>query len=460
MTADRDGKTLPLTRAQRKSAGKSLRSLVSRESHADFPIDAGRDPLPVLTANDAARVPSLLRVRYERMAATPFTFYRGAAALMAHDLANSPRIGLAAQACGDCHLMNFGALTSPEGNVLFDINDFDETYPGVDFIVDLKRLVTSVALAAREAQMPDKKAQALVQATVKAYRDFMSFLAGQSPLDVWNTRMDLGAQIAGFGDAHLETKVLGMLAKAEKRGDDASTENAGITTDAAGRSIFVDKPPFISHVDADGRTVRAILSDKALAAYKRTLLPEQARLLDRYMLRDVAFKAVGIGSVGTYCAIALMETPEGDRIILQLKEALPSSIAGLAALRLDETENGRRVVEGQRAMQAASDAFLGWMRDDSGRQFYLRQLKNRQLDAIGVTLQAKALPAYATLCGRTLARAHARTGDPAMITGYVGGSDVIDLALASFAMSYASQTVLDHARLLASTLVPAGSKAA
>lgn len=443
-------------REQRKAAGKALRAVVAREAHAAFTVDPARDPLPILTATDTLRVASLVPERYKRMAASPFAFYRGAAALMAHDLAASPRIGLPVQACGDCHLMNFGAFSSPEGNVLFDINDFDESYPGVDFIVDLKRLVGSVAVAAQNDGMPDKKAEALAAATVKAYRDFMSFLADRSPLEIWQTRMDLRDQIEGLGDADLETKVLDGLFKAERKGK-AATEQPRVEAGDDGAMRFVDKPPFIFHVGADGHRIDHVLSPAALARYKATLLPERAMLLERYALHDVAFKVVGVGSVGTFCAIGLMMTADGEQIVLQLKQALDSAVVGLAAAPVPLEHQGRRVVEGQRALQAASDIFLGWTQDETGRQFYLRQLKNRRLGSIGELMEGKALPAYATLCGRTLARAHARTGDPAAITGYVGKSEVLDEALASFAMRYASQTVLDHAKLTASDLVPASA---
>ena len=441
-----------LTREQRKSAGKALREVVARASHANFIVDPHRDPLAILTASDHVRVPSLVPERYKRMAVSPFTFYRGAAALMAHDLASSPHIGLPVQACGDCHLMNFGAFSSPEGNVLFDINDFDETLPGVDFVVDLKRLATSVAVAAQDAGQPDKRSQALAAATVKAYRDFMSELAEHSPLEIWQTRMDLQVQVDGLGDANLETKIIGSLLKAEKK-QKGSSEQPHLEADDDGHTHFIDKPPFVFHIDAEGQPVGRVLSPETLKDYKTTLLPERAMLLDHYALRDVAFKVVGVGSVGTFCAIGLMETADGEQIILQLKQALDSAIAALAPGAAAGPQQGKRVVEGQRAMQAASDIFLGWTQDQSGRHFYLRQLKNRRLGSIGELIESKALPAYATLCGRTLARAHARTGDPAMISGYVGKSDELDEAIASFAISYASQTVLDHTKLLESDLV-------
>ena len=442
-----------LTRAERQASGKALRAVVSRESHADFTVDPHRDPLPILSANDSSRVHALVPERYKRMAPDPFAFFRGAAALMAHDLAGMPRIGLPVQVCGDAHLLNFGAFSSPEGTVLFDINDFDETCPGVDFIVDLKRLVASVAVAAQNAHMPDKKAQSLAQMTAFAYRDFMNDLAEKSPLEILRARMDLEAQVEGFGSADLEAKILGKLVKAEKSGK-TSSEQPNIETDESGGPRFVDKPPFIYHVGADGQPVSAVLNDHLLALYEETLQPDRRTLLANYALRDVAFKVVGVGSVGTFCAIAMMATADNDQIILQLKQAGASAVAALAQVPLTEAQQGRRVVDGQRAMQAAPDIFLGWTRDDSGRQFYMRQLKNRRLGSIAEIVEGKALQAYATLCGRTLARAHARSGDPAMIAGYLGAGSVLDEALATFAMAYASQTVLDHAKLAASSLVP------
>ena len=447
------------TREQRKAAGKALRTSVPRESHARSVAELHRDPLAILTASDHLRLPSLVPERYKRMAVSPFAFYRGAAALMAHDFAADPRIGLPVQACGDCHLMNFGAFSSPEGNILFDINDFDETFPGVDFIVDLKRLTTSVAVAAQDQGLPDKRASALAAETVKAYRDFMSDLAEKPPLEVWQTRMDLQAQVEGLGDEALETKILETLMKAERKGK-TSNEQPNLETNENGDAHFIDKPPTIYHVDADHEPIMRVFSPEAIANYKTTLLPERAMLVDHYELQDAAFKVVGVGSVGTFCAIALMITADGEQIILQLKQALPSVVAGLATNPPALAHQGKRVVDGQRTMQAASDIFLGWTHDDRGRQFYMRQLKNRRLGSIGDLIKSKSLQAYATLCGRTLARAHARSGDAAMITGYVGKSEVLDEALATYAMSYAGQTVADHAKLLRSGLVPNETPAA
>ncbi len=439
------------TRDERLADGRGLRNVVPREAHAQFSVDTDRDPLPILTAGDAVRVPSLVPERYKRMGVNPFAFYRGGAALMAHDLLPMPRIGLPVQACGDCHLMNFGVFASPEGAVLFDINDFDETHPGVDFIVDLKRLVASVAVAAAAAGLPEKKAHALAQATSKAYRDFMLDLAAKSPLEVWQTRMDLGAHLDDLDDT-LKTSLLEKLLKAEKKG-----KHSDEVPDIAEHGLaFEDEEGKVFHTLPDGTTARAGLTDEGRRIYEATLLPERAMLLRRYALVDVAFKVVGVGSVGTYCAVGLWATADGEQMILQVKQADVSAVAGFAPGALKASHQGKRVVDGQRAMQAAPDAFLGWTQDATGRQLYVRRLKNRRLAAIGGLLETKALPAYATLCGRTLARAHARTGDPAMIAGYVGASDALDDALAQFAMAYARQTVADHAKLVASNLMPKG----
>ena len=308
---------------------------------------------------------------------------------MAHDLVKTPRIGLPVQACGDCHLMNFGAFSSPEGNILFDINDFDETFPGVDFIVDLKRLAASVAVAAQAAGMSDKKAQALAASTVAAYRDFMNDLADEAPLEIWQTRMDLQDQVKGFGDANLEAEILQTLVKSEKKGK-TSKEQPSFEATANGVTTFTDQPPTIFHVAPDGEPANRVFSLNAYKRYKATLLPERAMLLDHYALGDVAFKVVGVGSVGTRCAIGLMTTADGEQIVLQLKEALPSVIAGLAPDAPGITSQGQRVVDGQRALQAASDIFLGWTQDEDGHHVYLRQLKNRRLGSIGELIEGKA----------------------------------------------------------------------
>lgn len=437
-------------RAERYETGKSLRLRVSRESHADCPPASSRDPVEILTETDDARIPELLPIRYERMSRSSFAFLRGAAAVMARDLAQTPQIGVKVQACGDCHLMNFGVFDTPEGRILFDINDFDETLPGVDFIIDLKRLIASVAVAARDAGLPDKKAQSIARGAARSYREFIRFLAQKSPLEIWRASMEFDREIKRIGDVKLRDKLASIIVKAKKTlAEDDNFPHLGKTEGGIAR--IEDRPPLIYHFDSAASKSYKLHAHSAFAAYESTLPPDRRGLIERYALRDLAMKVVGVGSVGTFCAIGLFMTGDDEPLFLQVKQALPSVLEKVVPLPGDLLPQGRRVVEGQRALQAASDLFLGWAEDrKTGRQFYVRHLKNRRLGSINEVIEAKALDAYANLCGRTLARAHSRTGDPALIAGYMGGSEVLDEALADFSMSHAAQTEADHASLLAS----------
>lgn len=438
------------TRAQRYAAGRALRTRVSRESHAECPPASDRDPLAILHATDATRIPELLPIRYQRMAVSPFTFLRGAAAVMAQDLAALPHVGAQVQACGDCHLMNFGASNTPEGRVLFDINDFDETLPGIDFTVDLKRLAASVAVAAIDAGMSAKKARALAQATVQSYRDFILELAKMTPLQIWYIRMDVGHEAKRIANVRLREKILSILVKAKK--DLASDDNfPHLATTEAGVAHIEDRPPLIYHFDTEATKGYKIHAHSAFSNYQASLLSERRRLIQHYALSDIAFKVVGVGSVGTFCAIGLFMSADAEPLFLQVKEAQASVLEKIVGAPGVPLQQGNRVVEGQRALQAASDIFLGWTEDPkTKRHFYVRQLKNRRLGSIGEVVENKALAGYANLCGRTLARAHARTGDPALLAGYMGKSDVFDDAIAAFAIAYARQTKHDHALLKAS----------
>jgi uncharacterized protein (DUF2252 family) len=445
-----------LPRAKRYEAGRALRNSVARESHAECPPASGRDPVAILAETDGARIPELLPIRYERMLQSPFTFLRGAAAVMAHDLSAVPQVGAHVQACGDCHLMNFGAFNTPEGRVLFDINDFDETLPGIDFTVDLKRLAASVAVAALDAKMTDKKARALAKATVTSYREFILELAAETPLEVWYTRMDIDREIKRIADDKLRETLLSTLVKAKK--DLAADDNfPHLATTKAGVAHIEDRPPLIYHFDTPETKGYKLHAHSAFANYQSSLLPERRALVDRYALADIAFKVVGVGSVGTFCAIGLFMTADNEPLFLQVKQALASVLVKIAAPPPHLTHQGCRVAEGQRAMQAASDIFLGVTEDPkTSRQFYVRQLKNRRLGSIGEVIEGKALDAYANLCGRTLARAHARSGDPALLAGYMGKTEAFDDALGSFAMAYAAQTKHDHASLAAARGTKAG----
>ena len=437
------------SRSDRYSAGKALRAQHPRTKHAEYEVTDGRDPVAILAETDAGRIESLLPIRYQRMLVSPFTFLRGSAAVMAADLAGIDGAGIPVQSCGDCHLMNFGAFLTPEGNVLFDINDFDETLPDIDFTVDLKRLVASMAVAALDAGLSDKKARAIARTAAAAYRERIAKLARLAPLDIWHTRMLLEQEIEQFDDADLRRQIVGSLAVAH--GQLANDENFPKLASTTGGKLHIeDRPPLIYHFNDAANTRDRIDANAVFETYLTTLPPERRVLAQRYRLADVAFKVVGVGSVGTFCAIGLFVTGDSEPLFLQIKEARNSVLERIGIPKQPIMHQGRRVVEGQRIMQAASDIFLGWAQDKvTERRFYVRHLKNRRLGSLSEVIQGNALPAYAALCGRTLARAHARSGDTAVLAGYMGKSETMDDALASFAMLYAEQTKRDHARLLA-----------
>ena len=400
----------------------------------------------ILAESDPDRVPELVPERYARMTVNPFAFLRGAAAVMATDLAAQPMAGIPVQAGGDSHLMNFGAFVTPEDNILFDVNDFDETLPGVDFTVDLKRLAASVAVAAA-AGTNKKQARAIAAATVKAYRTHISALAKLSPLEIWHSRIDLEQAIKQIGNSDLRRQLVGVIAKA--RGEGLSKDDNFPHLVSGDHPKIVDKPPTIFHLDPKADARHRLGVERVFAAYRKGLNPDRQRLLDRFTMKDLAFKAVGVGSVGTFCCVALFMTDDNEPLFLQVKQAQRSVLERLGGKLAYKGNQGRRVVEGQQMMQAASDIFLGATQDDAtGRQFYVRTLKNRRLGAVSEISEGEALSDYAQLCGRTLARAHARSGDPAAIAGYTGKSDALDDAIASFATAYADQTSADHAALV------------
>src|SRR5262245_217872 len=431
------------TLAERYQHGIRLRRKAARQKHADLHGPDERDAVAILARGDRTRVPELVPVRYDRMLTSPFAFLRGAAAVMAEDLRHQPAAGISVQACGDCHLMNFGAFATPEENILFDINDFDETLPGVDFTVDLKRLAASVAVAALAAKFSNKRSRATAAATVEAYRTRMRALAKLSPLENWHSRIELWNEIRQIDDRALRRQLHAILTKAGKR----LQQDDNFPHLVKGRQVRIaDKPPLIYHFSHMHDRRHRVNAERMFAAYQKCLPPERLCLYDRYALKDMAFKAVGVGSVGTFCAIGLFTSGDGAPLFLQVKEAGKSVLECLAPKY--KGHPGRRVVEGQHMMQAASDIFLGWTQDEaSGRHFYVRQLKNRRLGSVTEIVEENALLNYARLCGRTLARAHARSADPAVLAGYMGKSDAFDDALASFAMGYAARTQKDYDQL-------------
>jgi uncharacterized protein (DUF2252 family) len=441
------------TYGARYEQGIVLRRKTPREAQAELKDYAGRNPVALLAEGDRARVQELVPERYKRMLVSPFTFLRGAATVMAQDLAHAPRAGINVQACGDCHLMNFGAFATPEDIILFDINDFDETLPGVDFTVDLKRLAASVAVAGLDAKFTPRRARAAAAATVEAYRLRMRTLAKLTPLEIWHSRIELPREIRHLDDPVLKRRLEAILHKAGR-----SLERDDNFPHLVKGDKIADKRPTIYHFNRKTDPRERVDPQEVFASYRKRLTPALLCLLDRYGLKDTAFKAVGVGSVGTFCAVSLFTSGDGAPLFLQFKEARKSALECLGTKYTGHP--GRRVVEGQRTMQAASDIFLGWTEDAvSGRHFYVRQLKNRRLGSIGELVEEQALVNYARLCGRTLARAHARSGDAAMIAGYMGKSDAMADALASFAMAYAKRTKQDYDLLAKAKGQPPAAKA-
>lgn len=446
------------TRDDRAAGGRTVRATVPRSALADPGVTAGRaDPVGLVVAQEASRIVDLLPLRHERMAASPFAFYRGSAVVMAHDLASVPATGLTVQLCGDAHVANFGLYGSPERRLLFDLNDFDETAPG-PFEWDVKRLVASVELAARGIDARRGERRRAVVATAEAYRAAVRDLAGRSTLDVWYARLDadsLRAEHLDGLDGRAQRRTRRALERARRRDRVSAVES--LTTVAGGVRRFVPDPPLVetleSLFDADrAQAFRAGL-DGLLVAYRRTLPSDRRHLLDRYRLVDVARKVVGVGSVGTRAFVLLVQGDDADdALVLQAKEAQRSVVAAVQGAR-GPAHQGRRVVEGQRLMQAASDLLLGWQRtagvDGVTRDYYVRQLRDWKggFDTEGARLTG--LTAYARACAWTLARAHARSGDRVAIAAYLGGADRADHAFADFAQAYADRAEADHGALVA-----------
>jgi uncharacterized protein (DUF2252 family) len=406
--------------------------IVPRSAHAQWSAPADRgDPVQILTAQGKSRIQTLLPIRYARMRTDPFAFFRGSAAVMAADLATTPTSGLRLQSCGDCHLANFGSYATPEGTPVFDLNDFDETLPA-PFEWDAKRLATSLAVAGRVASLADPACRKLARRAVRSYRVHISSLAKIPPIDAWSSRIDLAAAIKDIDSPRLREKIERRLERVMASG----TAHFGLI-ERHENGLRIKEQPQAHHLP-DERSC----AWQAFESYGGSLQEDRRVLLSRYRLTDVAFKVVGIGSVGTFCAIGLFVSPDGAPLLLQAKQAERSVLAPFAGASVYANQ-GQRVVIGQRIMQAASDVFLGWTDAPiSGRDFYVRRLKDSRLANIGAAIE-EALPFYAELCGRTLARAHARAGDAASIADYLGEGAVFDEAIGDFALTYADQTERD-----------------
>jgi uncharacterized protein (DUF2252 family) len=435
------------------AAGKAARDRVPLESHRHFEPRPGRDPVALLAEQAGSRIPELVAVRHGRMLVSPFTFYRGAALPMVADLAAGPAAGFRVQLCGDAHLSNFGVFGSPERRLVFDVNDFDETLPG-PFEWDVKRLVASLVAAGRDNGFAAADARRVAVAGAARYRKAMREFAAAPTLAVWYSHMDVEEAIARFKvrpKKGVVRRTESMAAKVRTR--DSMQAVAKLTKVVGGQREIVSDPPLIVPVeelaaDASYDMLRSLVSD-----YRRTLPPDRQHLLGRFRLTRVARKVVGVGSVGTQAWILLMEAEDDlDPLLLQAKQAERSVLAAYAGESQYDNQ-GERVVSGQRLMQAASDIFLGWQRttvSGLGRtDYYLRQLRDWKYSAPIERMGPGEMAYYGELCGWTLARAHARTGDRFAIAAYLGGSGKFEQAVADFGVSYADQTERDHAALAA-----------
>ena len=448
-----------LTPAERAARGKAARAQVPRDTHAAFDPPPDRpDPIGLLEEQARSRVPELVPVRWGRMMVSPFSYYRGAALPMASDLATTPVSGLAVQACGDAHLSNFGLFGSAERRLIFDVNDFDETLPG-PWEWDVKRLAASLEVAGRDNGFPVKARRDTVLATVSRYRQAMRGFAGLTNLDVWYASADVNELRAQF-DTELRARQRKLVDKglAKARTRDSMQELAKLTRMVDGRPRIISEPPLLVPVDellpvaTDRASLEAQLKD-LIARYQRTLETDRRYLFRQFEFCDMARKVVGVGSVGTRCWIVLMlGRDETDPLFLQVKEAETSVLCRFAGAS-KYANQGQRVVAGQRLMQASSDIFLGWQHvqagtDGQARDFYVRQLRDWKFSIDIETLRPDGLQKYGTLCGWTLARAHARSGDRIAIAAYLGNSDVFDRAITKFAAAYADQNERDYHALV------------
>jgi uncharacterized protein (DUF2252 family) len=431
------------TPAARADLGRAARKRVTRSAHARWVPPADRpDPVAVLERQGRDRLPELLPVRYGRMTASPFAFLRGSAAVMATDLASRPHTGLTVQLCGDAHLLNFGLYASPDRALLFDLNDFDETFPG-PFEWDVKRLAASVAVAGRENGHGEDKVRRAALEAVAAYRTTMRRLSGRGELEVWYERIDADSLLPLVRSTRRRRQVAASLTRARRR---TSLQALGKLTEVVdGRRRIINDPPLLEPAGAvDTASLRKIFSD-----YRSTLSEERRLLLDRYRFVDAARKVVGVGSVGLRCFVVLLTGRDADDpLFLQIKEARKSVLEEHLPIG-PYVHPGHRVVAGQRLLQAASDIFLGWMSGPQGRAFYWRQLRDMKGSADVAGMSPPDLLGYARLCGTALARAHARSGDRIAIAAYLGGADTFEHAVADFALGYADQTTADHATLCA-----------
>lgn len=424
------------TPTQRLADGKACRHQTPRSAHSDWRVPAERvDPLALLEQSSSSRLKHLVPIRYGRMMASPFHYLRGSPIVMAHDLASTPITGINVQMCGDSHIMNFGLYATPERRLLFDLNDFDETLPG-PWEYDLKRLATSCVVAGRSYSLRQNDCREAATTAARAYRERLHEYSQMRLLDVWYSRVDAGAALKVFQ----RSGSAGALDLKKARRRNSLQALSKLAKSVSGRLRIVDNPPLVCRIAEEG--LGEVLR-RLFHVYVESLQDDRRTLLERYRLVDFALKVVGVGSVGTRCYILLLDSSHcEDPLFLQLKETQASVLEPLLS-RSQFANHGQRVVNGQRMMQSASDMFLGWT-SEGGHDYCVRQLRDMKGAADLEHMNASELIDYAELCGWVLARAHARSGDPALIAGYLGQSEVFDEAIADFAEAYADQTVRDY----------------
>jgi uncharacterized protein (DUF2252 family) len=430
-----------LARSELLNRGRQLRKNCPRKSHGDWKPPADRpDPLALLNQGDEGRIPELIPIRHGRMLVSPFAYYRGAALAMAVDLSRLPVSGPRVQACGDAHMGNFGCFATPERRIIFSINDLDETLPA-PWEWDVKRLAASIHLASRDNGLGEKSAKEAVLACVRSYRERMEELSQLGALEIWYLSCDAEMLLDQIKARRVRERFKGRLERAEARSA-LEHDFPKLTTGSSKTPVILDHPPLIFHnFSSRGDFYEGLRA--AFAEYRRTLSDDRRVLLDRYELRDMAIKVVGVGSVGTFCGILLMMAGKRDPLFLQVKQATASVLEPYAG-RSRYANHGERVVQGYRLMQSASDVFLGWTEGREGRHFYIRQLRDAKLGFDIGLFGAAEMRLAASWCGVALALAHARSGEPALIAGYLGRSDKFDQAIARFSAAYADQMEKDH----------------
>ncbi|WP_276379084.1 DUF2252 domain-containing protein [Flavobacterium sp. H4147] len=436
-----------ISKAERYAKGALIRKETPLESHKEWRSFKNRkDPVDILIETSVGRVENLLPIRYSRMMESPFTFYRGAAAIMAADLVHTPISGINLQLCGDCHLMNFGGFATPERKLVFDINDFDETFPG-PWEWDVKRLAASFVVAGRWRKFSNKICKELAWHVVDSYKRHMQEYSKLSALQIWYSDIDLAELIDLGHDKEIKEFHQKRIKKAAEY-TAHEKEFAKMTSQDGDRARIKDDPPLIFHpAESEGRQ---ILKDAEIVhkRYIESLSDDKQILLSRYSLNDVAVKVVGVGSVGTVCGISLLMSATGEPIFLQFKEARKSVLEPYVKTQSKYHHQGERIVMGQKLMQSASDLFLGWTNDDKNRFFYIRQLRDAKVKPVLEIMKPKNMADYAKACGWALSRAHARSGDPSIISGYIGDTNKFAEAVSEFSVLYADQNEQDYHKML------------